>query len=119
MEKADTLREVLIKKQSALDLTQSMVDEEITMLDQRATECQKQLQDVSIERKQLSANIDEDTLSLYERLMKSKGSDAVVSAGTGQCGGCHMKLIPSTMMSVQAGKDLTQCENCGRILYIS
>jgi predicted nucleic acid-binding Zn-ribbon protein len=70
------------------------------------------------ERKSLVSDLDEDLLSLYDRLMTSKGGDALVSAGTGQCSGCHMKLVPSTMISVQAKKDVTQCENCGRILYI-
>ena len=82
------------------------------------TDTQKQKEEVITERKSLSTGIDEDLVSLYDRLMKSKGGDAVVSSGSGQCGGCHMKLIPSTMISVQAAKEVTQCENCGRILYM-
>jgi predicted nucleic acid-binding Zn-ribbon protein len=118
MENADTLRATHQKKEAALALTQSLVDEEIELLDQRAIECKKQCAEVINERKSLGSDLDEDLLSLYDRLMTSKGGDALVSAGTGQCSGCHMKLVPSTMISVQAKKDVTQCENCGRILYI-
>lgn len=118
METADTLRAAHQKAESALALTQSLVDEEIELLDQRAIQCNKQCEEVIGERKSLAADFDEDLLSLYDRLMKSKGGDAIVSAGTGQCSGCHMKLVPSTMISVQAKKNVTQCENCGRILYI-
>jgi len=118
MEKADELSAARDKAQTALDLTQSMVDEEIASLDQRCTECKNQLNEVRTERATLAGNVPPDELSLYERLMKSKGGDAIVSAGTGQCSGCHMKLIPSTMINVQAEKEITQCENCGRILYI-
>lgn len=118
MEKADTLSATQDKVKAALSLTQGMVDEEIKLLDLRLIECQKQKEEVIAERKSLSTDIDEDLVTLYDRLMTSKGGDAVVSCSTGQCAGCHMKLIPSTMISVQAAKEVTQCENCGRILYM-
>jgi len=118
MEKGDELASALAQAQAALDLTQSMVDEEIAQLDQRSDECKKQLSELQTERAHLAEKIEPDLLSLYERLMKSKGGDAIVSAGSGQCGGCHMKLVPATMINVQAEKEVTQCENCGRILYL-
>ncbi|MGB1875011.1 MAG: zinc ribbon domain-containing protein [Akkermansiaceae bacterium] len=118
MEKADSLRLELQKAEDALALTQSMVDEEIAQLDERAGNAQARYEEVSGVRAKLAADVDEDLLSLYERLMKSKGGDAVVSAENSQCHGCHMKVVPSTMIKVQADKEITQCENCGRILYL-
>ncbi len=118
MEKADELRAELKKAEAALALTQGMVDEEILQLDQRAKEVEAQHEDVSSERKTLASAVDADLLSLYERLMTSKGGDAVVSAEKGQCHGCHMKVVPATMIKVQAEKEVTQCENCGRILHL-
>ena len=118
MEKSDALRTAHDKVKAALDLTQSMVDEEITQLAKKGSECSKQREEVIAERKSSAKNLDEDLLSLYERLMKSKGGDAIVSVDKGQCGGCHMKVVPSTMIHVQAEKEVTQCENCGRILYL-
>ncbi len=118
MEKADELRAKLKKAEAALALTQGMVDEEILQLDQRAKEVEAQHEDVSSERKTLASAVDADLLSLYERLMTSKGGDAVVSAEKGQCHGCHMKVVPATMIKVQAEKEVTQCENCGRILHL-
>ena len=38
-------------------------------------------------------------------------------AALGRCGGCHMKLVASTVIKVQGGKEIAQCEDCGRILY--
>ncbi len=117
MEKADGLREAQRAIEKALGLTQSMVDEEITQLDQRATEVTKRYDEVKTERITLASAIDEELLSLYERLMSSKGGDAIVSAENRQCHGCHMKLVPSTMIKVQAEKEVAQCENCGRLLH--
>ena len=118
MEKADELRATQKKKEDALALTQSMVDDEIANLTQRDTECKNQLNEVQEAKGKLSANIEPDLLTLYERLMKSKGGDAVVLAVSGQCKGCHTKVVASTMVAVQAAKEVTQCENCGRILYV-
>ena len=118
MEKADGLREAQRAIEKALGLTQSMVDEEITQLDQRATEVTKRYDEVKVERITLASAIDEELLSLYERLMTSKGGDAIVSAENRQCHGCHMKLVPATMIKVQAEKEVAQCENCGRIIHL-
>lgn len=118
MEKADMLRVEQQKAEDALAITQSMVDEEIAQLDQRATEVAKQYDEVKAERDKLATDIDEELLSLYNRLMKSKGSDAIASAEKGQCRGCHMKVVPATMIKLQAEKEITQCENCGRLLYL-
>ncbi len=118
MEKADALRDTQKQAEEALAITQGMVDEEIANLETRLEENKKQLAEVKAERAKLAAALDEDLCSLYDRLMKSKGGDAVVSADKGQCSGCHMKLVPATIISVQGDKNITQCENCGRILYI-
>lgn len=49
--------------------------------------------------------------------MKTKAGLAVASVHEGKCGGCHMKLIASTVVAAQNGVELTRCEDCGRILY--
>jgi uncharacterized protein len=118
MEKDDSLRADLQKAEAALTLTQGMVDEEIAQLDQRATEVKAQHEEVSSERAKLASEVDAELLSLYERLMSSKGGDAIVSAEKSQCHGCHMKVVPATMIKVQAEKEVAQCENCGRILHL-
>ncbi|BDS08376.1 hypothetical protein NT6N_34160 [Oceaniferula spumae] len=118
MEKADELRALQKKAEDALAITQGMVDEEIASLGSQLEENNKRLAEVKAERAKLAENIDDDQLSLYDRLMKSKGGDAIVSAEKSQCSGCHMKLVPATMISVQSEKEVTQCENCGRILYL-
>ena len=70
------------------------------------------------ERAVLAADIPEGPLALYERLLKSKGGMAVAPMQEGRCGGCHMKLIPATVIKVQSGKEFAQCEDCARILYL-
>ena len=77
------------------------------------------MQELRAERDQLAAAVpNEDALALYERLLKSKGGTALAAVTeAGQCCGCHMKLIASTMIKVHSEKELAQCENCARILH--
>jgi predicted nucleic acid-binding Zn-ribbon protein len=49
--------------------------------------------------------------------MKTKDGMAIAPMHEGKCGGCHMKLIASTVVAVQNAKEMTRCEDCGRILY--
>ena len=74
--------------------------------------------EVSVEREKLVADVPEDNLPIYEKLMKSKDGMAIASLKDGKCTGCHMKVIASTGIAVQTGKEVTQCENCGRILAL-
>ncbi|MBU6326970.1 MAG: hypothetical protein KGQ89_05030, partial [Verrucomicrobia bacterium] len=69
------------------------------------------------ERAALVAVVDREVLPLYDRLMKTKNGSAVVHVGGGLCSGCHMKLVPTTLVKVLAALELVQCENCGRLLY--
>ena len=49
--------------------------------------------------------------------MKTKVGLALAPMHEGKCGGCHMKLIASTVVAVQSAREMARCENCGRILY--
>jgi predicted nucleic acid-binding Zn-ribbon protein len=117
MEKADGLKVVLKAAEAALALTQRGVDQELSELRERAANRRAEAAEVLAKRKELAAAIDDSLLSLYDRLMKAKAGQAVVAVTQGQCAGCHMRLIPSTLIKVQAAQEITQCENCGRILF--
>lgn len=119
MEKADAQREVLDAAEAALAKSQEVVDQDLADLKQRSENLEKEHSTVAAERVKLAADVDEELLSLYERLLVKKKGVAVCPVESGQCGGCHVKLIPATLVKVQAGKEIAQCENCGRILYPS
>jgi len=118
MEQADERRTALGEAKQALAMTQEMVDEELAELAKRKASIGEQADELDIERGQLKQNVSEDVLSLYDRLLKSKGDTALSSVtDEGQCTGCHMKLIPATLIRLNAGKDVVQCENCARIIH--
>jgi predicted nucleic acid-binding Zn-ribbon protein len=119
MEEMDALRAAQKAAQAALAHTQRLVEEDLATIAARLTRMEAERAEVGAERDQLAAQVSDSILPLYERLMKTKAGMAVAPLDDGKCGGCHMKLIASTVVAVQTGRELTRCEDCGRILYVA
>ena len=118
MEKADELKAHLAEAESAYATTKGGVDEEIAALETRSSAFREESDRLEVERTELAGGIDEDLLSLYDRLLKLRGAPVVVPVSSSrQCEGCHVRVTPATMVRVQGRQELVQCENCGRILY--
>ena len=116
MESVDAFRKAYKEAEELLAKTQKLVDDDLATIKQRHGNLEAQAAEVQAERDKLVKECPEDHLPLYEKLMKSKDGMAIAGLRDGKCTGCHMKVIASTGIAVQQGKEVTQCENCGRIL---
>lgn len=117
MEAADSMRKQLADAQQALAATQTLVDEDLAQLNERRIRLEADVAELKAERATLAADVPDSILPLYERLLKTKAGVAVSPLKDGRCGGCHMKLVAATVVKVQSGTQVAQCEDCGRILY--
>lgn len=118
MEKLDVAKAAHENAKAKLAGTQSRVDEELVQLTERSEGLRRRLADLKTERDGLVVEVPEEWLNLYDRIFKKKG-DSAVSPLTGEmCGGCHMKVVIGTIQSVKQAEGITQCESCGRILYM-
>jgi len=97
---------------------ESKVASRITDLDARVESFKGQLAEVEAERCALAKEVDEERLRLYDRLFSTKGGNAVVPLEGEVCTGCHMRLTTQTALRVRAENSITNCEQCGRILYL-
>lgn len=70
-------------------------------------------------RQALAAEIDEDVLRRYDRLLEKKGGLAVVAVTGGVCGGCHV-MIPQRLLSrLERDREMiATCDGCGRMLVV-
>ncbi len=118
MEKLDTAKAEHAAAQARLAATQARVDEELKALAERATGLQARLTEVQAERAGLTGAVPAEALELYDRIFKKKGDCAVAPLRAEMCCGCHMKVVIGTIQSVKQAEGLTQCESCGRILYL-
>ncbi len=118
MEKADELMQRIADAETALAKTEESVDEDLAALDERDKQCHARLDELLAEREKIIPQIEGELLSTYDRLFKIKKSLAVCAVSeTRQCEGCHVKLTPGTYSKMMAGKKITQCNNCGRIVH--
>jgi predicted nucleic acid-binding Zn-ribbon protein len=119
MELGETLAAILKDAEEKLAATQSLVDEELAAIAERKKNSEARIADIKTDRAQHVEGIeDEDDLEFYEAIFKKKGDAAIVPLQHDEnCGGCHMKLIKDTVIKARAGKEITQCEQCGRILF--
>lgn len=119
MELGETLAATLEEATEKLAATQSLVDEELEAIAERKKNSEAMIAEIESDRAAHAAAIeDDDDLEFYEAIFKKKGDAAVVPLQHDEnCGGCHMKLIKNTIIKVKAANEITQCQQCGRILY--
>lgn len=118
MDEVDGFRAALKVTEAALTRTRALVEEDLAAIKERHARTEVERAEVISQREKLVQQVPESILPLYLRLMKTKAGLAVAPMRDGKCEGCHMKLITSTVMKVQTGREIAQCEDCGRILYI-
>ena len=118
MEEMDKVRAALKVAQAALAHDRTLVEEDLALIVQRRERLDAERREVTAARDALAGEVSEAILPLYQRLMKSKAGLAVAPMHDGKCGGCHMKLIASTVVATQAAVEIARCEDCGRILYM-
>ena len=119
MEQAEATQKEITRATIEANAAKKQVDEQVVQLDQREGNLTKELAGLQTSRAGLAAAADETARSRYERLLKSKGENAVVGVDHGACGGCHMKLPAQILVTCRAQKEIVSCSNCGRILYYS
>jgi uncharacterized protein len=117
MEQAEAAQKEVSRATQAAQEARKVMDEQLAQLGAREANLRKELAELTANREQLAAAVDDAARSRYERLVRSKGENVVVGVERGVCGGCHMKLPPQLLVMCQAEKDLVGCSNCGRILY--
>jgi uncharacterized protein len=117
MEQADKIKAELIEEEKKAGATKESISRQVVDLDEKSKALESRLQELTKDRTELAAKVDEDVLDRFERLFESKGDAAIVALEHNVCTGCHMKVTTATIMHAKAGKEIVSCEQCGRILY--
>lgn len=108
--------ELAIEEKKAAGARDS-IGRQMADLEAKGKTLEGQLNQLTTERAEIAGKVEEDLLSLFERLFASKGDAAVVALEHEVCTGCHMKVTTQTAHRVKNGKEIVSCEQCGRILY--
>ncbi len=117
MDQAERLKADLAAEDKKAASARDSISRQMADLEQKAKTLDGHLSQLTAERTELASKVDEDLLSLFERLFASKGDAAVVGLEHEVCTGCHMKVTTQTAHRVKNGREIVSCEQCGRILY--
>jgi predicted nucleic acid-binding Zn-ribbon protein len=118
MDQGDKLKVEVAAEEKKASATKDSINRQMNDLGEKSKALETRLRELLKERSDLAERIDEDVLDRFERLFASKGDSAIVAIEHGICTGCHMKLTIATVKDAEAGKEIVNCEQCGRILYI-
>lgn len=85
-----------------------------TLMDQlrNETEAKEKERDEEISR------LDPDIYEIYEMVFSRKSDLAVVKVINDTCGGCNVELRAQVLNDLYRGDITSQCETCGRFIYI-
>jgi predicted nucleic acid-binding Zn-ribbon protein len=117
MEQIESAQNQVAAASKAAAEAKKTIDSRIVDIGARETNLQKELAGLQSNRSGLAEAVDEITRSRYERLLKQKGENVIVGIQHGVCGGCHMQLSRSIIVTCQADQEIVTCPNCARILF--
>ena len=117
LEKIDELHKVAVEaehtvlkaKDEAAKAQQQVRDQEgMLMVD---------VQRLEVDLKEAEKALPPDFRDAYQRIVKSKGSDAMAPIEGENCGGCYQNITANMFSSLLMDK-IVFCANCGRLLYL-
>lgn len=79
---------------------------------------EEKLADLSKRRGEAAKEIPADHLQIYERVLARHKDFALARIESQVCQGCHMSITTQTINLLMLGRELHQCRNCLRILYL-
>jgi len=117
LEKIDTFVPTLAEAEQKL----AKAEDELAKAQQQIRDQQGLLHDdvkrLSAELKQVEGQLPADFREAYQRIVKSKGPDAMAQVDGESCGGCNHHITSNLISSLMMNR-VVCCQSCGRMLYL-
>lgn len=125
----DELLEVMVQREQASATLERITqdrDEAAREAEQLTRTVGGHTQDIDAElgehserRDEVTKEIPDDLMALYDRLREQKSGVGAAALEEGTCQGCHTKLPAKEYERVRDERGLQRCENCRRILVVT
>jgi predicted nucleic acid-binding Zn-ribbon protein len=86
--------------------------------DKNVLEMNDKIKPLRVQMKEMEPKIDQNLLKRYKSV-KQNHAVPLVAVANKRCTGCNMELPSVTMERAKGTATLLECENCGRLLFIS
>lgn len=108
-EESGTLESKAAELRTELDEKQKLLDE----LNEQYKQDESVLRD---KRNLLTAKLDLQSISLYEKINNSYKGEATAIVRKGNCSGCFNSIPPQRVIEIKTAEKIYTCQSCGRIL---
>ncbi len=117
--KIDELKLVLEAEKELRDKNIKMFERELERLDAEKKSLEDKLNDARFQMRESEKSISQEYLDAYNSIKtQKKRRPFVVKIEDGKCGGCHLKLSTEIFEIAKKAADPTNCEMCGRLVYL-
>jgi predicted nucleic acid-binding Zn-ribbon protein len=116
MEKIDELAAHIAEHQKKIETAKSELSKSQQAVQAQAGELESEVKRLEGELREAESGLPVDFRETYQRLVKSKGEDAMAEAQGDFCGGCHQQLTPNNLAELRMSLAIF-CRNCGRLVY--
>ena len=117
MDEADRFQEQLKLREKELEEGQKKVTAMEADLEKEATRLRTELETETSGREKLLATIDAALLAQYRKVSDARSGIAMAEAKDEHCEVCHVRLRPQVYNEIRVGKEILNCDSCGRIMY--
>jgi len=116
MGRADGAEARAAEARKALEAARAETARRLAALEEEAVRRAAAKAEAEAARAERAAGAEPGLLARYEKIFAKWGDAAVVGVDHGACGGCHMKLAPSSLVDARKEGVVATCGFCGRIL---
>lgn len=118
MDEVDEAAAALKTAEAALKSVEAEIAEAKRALDAERGDAESKLSSLDAERAKIAATIEDPrALIIFDGLVKTRKTTAVVQAVDGLCTECRVRLRPQVFSEIRRNDQIRQCDNCQRIVY--
>jgi uncharacterized protein len=118
MDDVDAAAAELKQAEAALTSAEAEIAAARAALEAERAEAEGRVKTLDAERSTVSAQIEDPrALTIFDGLVRTRRTTAVVKAVDGLCTECRVRLRPQVFAEVRRNDAIRQCDNCQRILY--
>ena len=114
---AEELEKQIQAAEAELARVEQHVAATLRQLDEEQALQEKEAAELTARRDTLRAQVEEETLSIYDRIARAHGGIALAEACEEICQVCRIHIRPQTFAEVKRSDQIHYCESCHRILY--
>ncbi|MFH1776283.1 MAG: C4-type zinc ribbon domain-containing protein [Candidatus Omnitrophota bacterium] len=119
LEKIDSTKKEIDKEKNELKEDEDLTKQKIAAIEIAMRELDDKINQLNLQRAQISTKVDKEILARYERIINGKNDSlGIVEVKDSMCCGCFMITPPQVINEIKMNNNLILCERCARILYV-